>query len=202
MSAPVVDLNIRSLDRGGAPILRDVALTLHRGETLALAGPSGVGKTSLLHAIAGLDVSYDGHRAVNGTAAMVFQEPTLLPWRSVAQNITLTTPATDARPALAAVGLADRADMFPNQLSLGQQRRLSLARAFATQPDLLLLDEPFVSLDAELVSEMMDLFARLRDAHDVATILVTHVEAEARSLCTRMITLGGQPATITGDETL
>ncbi|MEL6958455.1 MAG: ATP-binding cassette domain-containing protein [Pseudomonadota bacterium] len=202
MSDPIVDLNIRSLDRGGAPVLRDIALTLRRGETLALTGPSGIGKTSLLRAVAGLESDYDGHCTINGAVGMVFQEPTLLPWRTVAQNISLTPSATDPEAALAAVGLADRADAFPSQLSLGQQRRLSLSRAFAVNPDLLLLDEPFVSLDPELVIEMMDLFTRLRDANDVATILVTHVEAEARKLSTRMITLGGQPATITADETL
>ena len=201
MTEYLVDLNIRSLDRGGEAVLRDVALTLRRGETLALSGPSGIGKTSLLRAIAGLDAQYEGTCTTFGTIGVVFQEPTLLPWRTVAQNITLTTSVTDAGPALAEVGLGERADALPNQLSLGQQRRLSLARAFAVKPDLLLLDEPFVSLDADLLLEIMDLFVRLRDAHNVATILVTHVEAEARALCSRIVTLGGQPATITGDET-
>lgn len=132
---------------------------------------------------------------------MVFQEPTLLPWRTVRDNIGVTTGATAAQIdiALEDVGLAGRANDYPAQLSLGQQRRLSLARAFAIKPDLLLLDEPFVSLDPELVDEMMTLFARLRATHNVTTILVTHVAQEAEKLANRIVTLGGSPATIVSD---
>lgn len=132
---------------------------------------------------------------------MVFQEPTLLPWRSALQNLCITTGASvaEARDALADVGLAGRADDFPGQLSLGQQRRLSLARAFALKPDILLMDEPFVSLDADLVQEMSALYARLRAAHGVATILVTHVAAEARQLADRIVTLEGMPGQIKSD---
>ena len=106
---------------------------------------------------------------------------------------------TDVEDALRDVGLGGRGADFPDQLSLGQQRRLALARAFAMRPDLLLLDEPFVSLDPDLVEEMMALFARLRAARKVATILVTHVEDEAKRLASRIVTLGGQPATIVND---
>jgi len=101
--------------------------------------------------------------------------------------------------ALAEVGLSERSEAFPNTLSLGQQRRLSLARAFAIKPDLLLMDEPFVSLDPELVEEMMALFAKLRAAHKVTTIIVTHVESEAKRLASRIVTLGGSPGQIISD---
>lgn len=201
MSAPLLNLQLRALTHHGIPILRDVSLQLNRDDTLALVGPSGIGKSSLLRAIAGLHTDFDGTCELRGTCAMVFQEPTLLPWRSVAENVGLTADisASDVDAALRDVGLEGRGADFPGQLSLGQQRRLSLARAFAVKPDLLLLDEPFVSLDPDLVEDMMALFARLRAAHGVATILVTHVEDEARRLANRIVTLGGQPATITSD---
>lgn len=197
----MLDVRLRSLCHDGAQILRDVSLQLTRGETLALVGPSGIGKSSLLRAIAKLNIEFEGTCALNGTCAMVFQEPTLLPWRTVRDNIGVTTGATAAQIdiALEDVGLAGRANDYPAQLSLGQQRRLSLARAFAIKPDLLLLDEPFVSLDPELVDEMMTLFARLRATHNVTTILVTHVAQEAEKLANRIVTLGGSPATIVSD---
>ena len=201
MTAPLLELNVRGLTHQGTPVLRDVSLRLNRGETLALVGPSGIGKSSLLRVIAGIDTGQDATCAVRGTCAMVFQEPTLLPWRSVADNIRVTTgaPPSDIDAALRDVGLGGRGADYPSQLSLGQQRRLSLARAFAVKPDLLLLDEPFVSLDPDLAHEMMALFARLRAQHDIATILVTHVAEEAEKLASRIMTLGGSPATITSD---
>lgn len=204
LAGPVLDLQITKLSFGSAPVLGTVNLRVERSETLALVGPSGVGKTSLLRIIAGLETRYQGSCNVAGVVAKVFQEPTLLPWRSLADNLTVTTGVSkgDAVAALAEVGLGARADDFPGALSLGQQRRLSLARAFAVKPDLLLMDEPFVSLDPELVEEMMALFDRLRAAHDVTTILVTHVEAEARRLATRIVTLGGTPAQVTSDTAL
>lgn len=198
---PVLDLRLDALSYGGQLILQDIALTVPRGQTVALVGPSGIGKSSLLRVFAGLERNYTGACRVAGKTAMVFQEPTLLPWRNLRDNITIATGAsqTEADAALADVGLASRAEEYPNRLSLGQQRRLSLARAFAVKPALLLLDEPFVSLDPALVDEMMTLFTVLRDAHRVTTILVTHVEEEARRLADRVITLAGSPARIVSD---
>ena len=200
-TAPVLDLALNTLQLGGAPILKDIHLSVPKGQTLALVGPSGIGKSSLLRIIAGLETSYQGRCNVAGKSAIVFQEPTLLPWRSTRDNICIATGVTPAAAdtALADVGLQDRGDAYPNRLSLGQQRRLSLARAFAVQPDLLLMDEPFVSLDPALVAEMMQLFKTLQTAHDVTTILVTHVQEEAQALADRIITLAGKPATISSD---
>ncbi|MFK7876184.1 MAG: ABC transporter ATP-binding protein [Paracoccaceae bacterium] len=200
----VLDLRVSGLQIGSTAVLGDIELSVERSETLALVGPSGVGKTSLLRIIAGLEPRYQGRCDVSGQAAMVFQEPTLLPWRSVADNICLTTGVSrsEAETALAEVGLATRGNDYPNTLSLGQQRRLSLARAFACKPDLLLMDEPFVSLDPELVEEMMALFMTLRRAHNVTTILVTHVAEEAKRLASRIVTLGGTPAVIRDGDNL
>lgn len=200
-SGSALDLRITSLAYGDAPILGKLALNVGLGETLALIGPSGVGKTSVLRIIAGLEQGYQGQCAITGRVAMLFQEPTLLPWRTAVENIRIPTGASlgQAQQVLEDVGLAGRANDFPSQLSLGQQRRLSLARAFVVKPDLLLMDEPFVSLDPILVEEMMALFAQLRAAHRVTTILVTHVEDEAKKLASRIVTLGGSPAQVISD---
>lgn len=198
--APVADIDLRSFSKNGTAILGRISFTLRPAETLALVGPSGIGKTSLLRIIAGIERGFEGSSRVNGKIAMVFQEPTLLPWRTVRDNITMTTgvDAKTAESALADVGLAGRGADYPGQLSLGQQRRLSLARAFAVKPTLLLLDEPFVSLDPALADEMISLFIRLREAHQVASIFVTHVVNEAERMASRTIRLAGSPATLAG----
>lgn len=189
------------LSYGQTPILGPIGLSVPGTQTLALVGPSGIGKTSLLRVIAGLEHRHTGVCTTHGTVAMVFQEPTLLPWRSLRDNICIPTGVSvqQAEVCLADVGLGGRGDDFPGQLSLGQQRRLALARAFAVEPDILLMDEPFVSLDPALADEMMTLFASLRAKHRLATIFVTHVEDEARRLADRIVTLGGTPAQIISD---
>ena len=113
-------------------------------------------------------------------------------------NITLPTGCdqAQARALLADVGLAGHEDKFPRQLSLGQQRRLSLARAFAARPDILLMDEPFASLDPDTASRMLDLTARLLDRSGAGLILVTHDAAEAARLGAAPIRLAGNPAVV------
>jgi NitT/TauT family transport system ATP-binding protein len=195
----VIRVNIIRKAFDATEVLRDVFFSVDKGETVAIRGPSGVGKTTLLRLVAGIDTDFDGRIERPEALAIVFQEPTLLPWRSVLQNISLVHPAlgdTAVLAALAKVGLDDKADLFPGQLSLGQQRRLSLARAFAARPDLLILDEPFVSLDAKLADEMLGLTESLIAEFRPATIFVTHAEAEARRLADRVLTLGGAPATL------
>lgn len=201
-SAPILSLAVDALVFDGVPVLGQIMLDVAPGETLALVGPSGIGKTSLLRMIAGLETGYLGRIDAPPRVSMIFQEPVLLPWRSARDNLMIAAQIDRERAdaALQAVGLGARGDDFPGQLSLGQQRRLSLARAFAVRPQLLLMDEPFVSLDPDLVDAMMALFATLRAEGGVTTLFVTHVEAEAERLASRIVTLGGTPAVVTGDR--
>lgn len=192
----MLTLDVTEAWHGQRPVLGPLRLSLAPGEVVALCGPSGVGKSTLLRIVADLHRGWRGTRQVLGPMAMVFQEPTLLPWRNLVQNITLVAgcSAAQARVALAEVGLDGRAVDLPGALSLGQQRRLALARAVAARPDLLLLDEPFVSLDPTLAEDMMTLFQRLQSRFGFAALLVTHSEAEATRLANRVLRLEGAPA--------
>jgi ABC-type nitrate/sulfonate/bicarbonate transport system ATPase subunit len=185
-------------------VLRDVAFTLRRGEVAGFIGPSGCGKTTMLRIIAGLDRDYAGE-ILGDTAhriGVVFQEPRLLPWRSVDDNVRLVAPhASEA--ALSALfevlELAPHRAHYPGELSLGLARRVALARAFAVEPDLLILDEPFVSLDDALAARLRDELAMLVDRSRVTTLLVTHDVDEAISLADRIFLLSGRPASISAE---
>jgi NitT/TauT family transport system ATP-binding protein len=186
------------MDYGEGPILGPLSLYVAKGETVAVLGPSGIGKTTLMRIVAGLEPRFSGRRTVEGRLAMIFQEPTLLPWRSAADNISIPTgaDAKAVREAMAEVELDGLEQRFPRQLSTGQQRRLSMARAFAAKPDVLLMDEPFVSLDDGTADEMLNLFERLRARRSMAVMLITHSEAEADRLATRKLRLAGAPASL------
>ena len=201
----MISVDVISKSYGDVPVLQDIQFNVEKGQTVAILGPSGIGKSTLLRLIAGIDPKFEGTVSRPKNMAIVFQEPTLLLWRSVFENIQLIHPelSTEAvREALSEVGLADKADLFPGQLSLGQQRRLSLARGFAGNPDLLIMDEPFVSLDEKTADEMLTLTERLISRTQPATIFVTHDTTEAARLATQILTLDGQPATLKIKETL
>jgi NitT/TauT family transport system ATP-binding protein len=192
-----MDLRVEAAWHGARPVPGALDLRLGRGEVVAQCRPSGVGKTTLLRLAAGLHDGWRGTRTLRGRLAMVFQEPVLLlPWRTAAQNIALVAGCDDAaaQAALREVGPGDRAGAWPGALSLGQQRRLSLARAMAARPDLMLLDEPFASLDAGLADEMVALLQSLQARHGFAGVLVTHDESQAVRLAQRVLRLRGQPA--------
>lgn len=195
----MIKVAIRSKSYGDSQILARVEFEVRPGETVALVGPSGIGKSTILRIVAGIDDAFEGRVDRPEAAAIVFQEPTLLPWRSALDNLLLTCPGLEqdvAVRALDRVGLAGKENEFPGQLSLGQQRRLSLARAFAGRPEMLILDEPFVSLDPEMADTMMTLTEDLIAEARPATLLVTHAVLEAKRLADRVLTLQGAPATL------
>jgi NitT/TauT family transport system ATP-binding protein len=185
-------------------VLGELAFSLGNGEVAALVGPSGCGKTTLLRIIAGLDSDFEGSVALpaHGMLGMVFQEPRLLPWRTVEQNVRLAAPqATDAAlgTLFQALGLTAHRDHYPGELSLGLARRVALARAFAVEPDLLLLDEPFVSLDDALAARLRDELADLVNRRPITTLLVTHNVEEAIGLADRLLLLSLSPARVLAD---
>jgi sulfonate transport system ATP-binding protein len=182
-------------------VLGELSLRLGGGEVGALVGPSGCGKTTLLRIIAGLDRDYDGSVRLpdHGRLGMVFQEPRLLPWRTLEQNVRLAAPgAKDAvlEVLFRALGLDAHRHHYPGELSLGLARRVALARAFAVEPDLLLLDEPFVSLDDALAERLRDELAELVSNRPVTTLLVTHNVEEAIGLADRLFLLSPSPARV------
>jgi ABC-type nitrate/sulfonate/bicarbonate transport system ATPase subunit len=189
--------------------LAELSLQVAAGEFVALVGPSGCGKTTFLNIVAGLDRDFAGDIRLaprpDGQPARVgyvFQEPRLLPWRTVYENIALVLPPQgDAivKDMLQAVGLPKEQDLYPPQLSVGMSRRVSIARAFAIEPDLLLMDEPFVSLDHDTVEQLRDLLLKLWHARPTTVLFVTHDIREALVLADRLVLLSGTPGHVVAD---
>ncbi len=197
-------------ERGPLPVLRDVDLQIAPGSFVVITGPSGCGKSTLLNIVAGLDHDYEGAIDFGGGAprlSYMFQTPRLLPWRTVQQNIELVLgdDAEDARKRdnisdmLNNVGLPDVATAYPERLSLGMQRRVSLARAFIVEPDILLMDEPFVSLDDPTAKTLRSILFALWTRRPTTVLFVTHDRNEAVSLATRLIRVDGSPAYVVQD---
>jgi ABC-type nitrate/sulfonate/bicarbonate transport system ATPase subunit len=194
---------------GGPPLFSEFRLTIEPGTVTALVGPSGVGKSSLLRLIAGIDTAFDGDVRVGDvpareapTPGFVFQDARLLPWLTAMDNIRAVAPECSPARALELldrVGLRGVADAFPHQMSGGMQRRVALARALSVNGGLLLLDEPFVSLDRPLVDELQEVFAELVEAERPTVVLVTHLPDDAVRLADRAVILGGRPAQIVAD---
>lgn len=184
----------------GRPTLGPYDLTVARGEIVAVVGASGGGKSTLLRLLAGLETPSGGAvvRASGGTTGFVFQSPTLMPWADALTNVTLPldlagVPRTEAcrraSTGLAAVGLGDRLNARPAQLSGGMAMRVSLARALVTDPDLLLLDEPFAALDSITRRTLIEDLHRLWTARHPAIVFVTHDVEEAVYLAARIVVL-------------
>jgi sulfonate transport system ATP-binding protein len=178
---------------GDRVVLDDLDLSIRRSEFVVLLGPSGCGKSTLLRLLAGLDLPDGGEVEVPVERAIVFQGDRLLPWQRVWRNVTIGLHGRDAKEralqVLAEVGLAERALAWPKTLSGGEAQRVALARALVTEPDLVLLDEPFSALDAITRLHMHDLVRRLHERHGAAMLLVTHDVAEAIALGDRILVM-------------
>jgi len=184
-------------------ILCDFAFRLEAGRIGALIGPSGCGKSSLLRILAGLDRQFEGRvMRPPGPLSMAFQEPRLLPWRTVEENIRLAAPQIgegELKALMNALGIAAHRKHFPGELSLGLARRVALARAYAVKAALLLLDEPFVSLDAPLALALQNHLAALVADRPFTAVLVTHDVGEAIRLADRIFVLSPRPARVIGE---
>jgi NitT/TauT family transport system ATP-binding protein len=186
------------------PTIENFNLTLKAGEFVCLVGQSGCGKTTLLNSIAGLDSHFSGNiqignKTQNSKIGFVFQRPCLLPWRTVRENIELVFENQNAVPKaqidelLNLMQLTNYANAYPKQLSEGMKRRVSIIRAFAINPDLLLMDEPFVSLDAPMAREVRELLLQLWQNRPHTVLFVTHDLREAIALADRLVFLTIRP---------
>ncbi|VUZ27655.1 Vitamin B12 import ATP-binding protein BtuD [uncultured Comamonas sp.] len=204
-----MQLEIRHLTHRYAleDVLRDVNLDLYAGETLALVGPSGCGKSTLLHIIAGLLTPTQG-QVQSGFRGLgcIFQQPRLMPWKDALGNIALGLKAlgvpghrrrTQATQLALRLGLAE-ADLgkYPHALSGGMQSRVALARALVTQPDLLLMDEPFAALDVGLKHELYGLLREQVALRGTAVLMITHDLMEAVRLADRIVVMAPQPGRV------
>jgi ABC-type nitrate/sulfonate/bicarbonate transport system ATPase subunit len=198
--------SFRAASGGVLPVLGLIDLTLGAREIVALVGPSGCGKTTLLRIVGGLDRAFDGSltwgRGEMPRIGTVFQEPRLLPWRTVMRNILLAQRHADPTRAidlLRTLGLSAFGDAWPGTLSLGMARRVAIARAFAVEPDLVLLDEPFVSLDPDTALRGRALLLETWRTRPTAVLVVTHDRAEAAALADRILFLGGTPTRVVNE---
>ena len=201
---------------GGTEAVRDVNLTFAPEQTTALVGPSGCGKSTLLRMLAGLEPPTAGQVSIGGSPpaetlrraglSVAFQDPSPLPWRSVRGNIELALSLA-RRPAdadaidqlIALVGLEGFADTRPAELSGGMRQRAAIARALATKPGLLLLDEPFGAVDELTRQQLAQDLPRIWEAQRTTTVLVTHSVSEAVLISDRVIVLSPRPAEVVAD---
>jgi len=208
-------LQIRDLHHryGATEVLAGIDLDLHAGEVLALLGPSGCGKSTLLHIVAGLLIPSEAslHSSFNRLSC-VFQEPRLMPWKTALDNIALGLKAqrvarverrTRAAELGARMGLdSEDLDKYPHELSGGMQSRVSLARALATRPDLLLLDEPFSALDVGLKAELYALLIDQVRRFGTAVLMITHDLMEAVRLADRILMMAPEPGRLVHEVSL
>ena len=194
----IEDKTYTGADGTPVPAIRDLVLEVRPQSMTVLMGPSGCGKTTLLRILAGLDSNFTGtvHVPENARIGVMFQEPRLLPWRTVRQNIQIVAEDltnAELEQLAASVEIADKLPRYPQELSLGLARRVALARAFAPRPDLLLLDEPFVSLDERTADRLRRLLLEVWSARPTTAILVTHNAREAILLADQLVLLAPRP---------
>jgi NitT/TauT family transport system ATP-binding protein len=200
---------------GAKKVIEDLTFSVAAGEVVCIVGPSGVGKTTLLKCLAGLQPASGGYAAIDGRRisgpppemALVFQDysRSLMPWLTVRKNLVLplrhlrlTKAELKARcdEALGAVGLAHAENQYPWQLSGGMQQRVAIARALAYRPEILIMDEPFASVDAQTRFDLEDLCLKIREDFGMTILVVTHDIDEAVYLADRVVVLGSKPARV------
>jgi NitT/TauT family transport system ATP-binding protein len=214
LAAPMIELSGLTKRYGdGQTVLDSMNLTISKGEFVSLIGPSGCGKSTALKLISGLAVPTAGTITVDGMTpknareliSFIFQDATLLPWRTVEQNVGLgleleavgnTRRKEKTSRLLELVGLENMADAYPRELSGGMKMRVSIARALATSPKLLLMDEPFAALDEMSRDRLNEELLRLREEQKWTAVFVTHSVAEAVFLSTRIVVLASNPGRI------
>ncbi|MCG8325112.1 MAG: ABC transporter ATP-binding protein [Thiotrichales bacterium] len=217
MNTLSVHIHDKSFPTYHQPVLEDLVLNVGEGEFVSILGPSGSGKTTLLNIIGGLDQAYSGQLNINGSltrhlqdsirCSYVFQEPRLMPWLTVEKNIELVMgdypiDKRNIKHLLEDVELDEFSKSYPLQLSGGMQRRVGLARAFAVKPELLLMDEPFISLDVPTANRLRDHLIALWHKSKPTIIFVTHDLNEAILLSDRLIFLSQKPATVIKELTV
>jgi len=210
----VLDVDIRKktykiADGSFLDAIDQIKFKLESETFTCIVGPSGCGKTTTLRAILGLDndftgsINFDSQEGGTGRVAAVFQEPRLLPWRSVEENVRLAMPSGLQDQSLLnlfnELGIEHVKQFFPGELSLGLARRVALARAYALEPELLILDEPFVSLDDATADRLRQLLSMLCQSRQTTSLMVTHNLSEAAVLADRIIVFSQRPSTIIED---
>ncbi len=190
------------------PTIANFSLSLQANEFVCLVGSSGCGKTTLLNCLSGLDTHYEGEIQVGQqhTApkiGYIFQNPRLLPWRTVRENIELVLESEQSPtlidPLLETMQLTQSQHEYPERLSVGMNRRVAIIRAFAVNPDLLLMDEPFVSLDPPTARDVRSLLLQLWQQRPHTVLFVTHDLREAIALADRLIFLASAPMRVIND---
>ncbi|MFB1098115.1 ABC transporter ATP-binding protein [Terribacillus sp. JSM ZJ617] len=202
-------LQVKALGRrfGEKQVLQQVDFSVGKGEIVSLLGTSGCGKSTVLRALAGLDSDYEGNISIpsDQRVGFIFQEPRLLPWKTVLANATFGLKGdrkeneAKARRYLELVGLKDAEKLYPRELSGGMAQRAAIARALVTEPDILLLDEPFSALDAFTKMQLQELLLKIWETTGATIILVTHDIDEALYLSDRVLLLQGRPSTLAKD---
>jgi NitT/TauT family transport system ATP-binding protein len=205
-----LDIDIKDKCYANSPltVLKDIQFSAKSGEFIAIIGPSGSGKTTLLNMLSGLEDASGQKLTCNDKAlntsseyqlGYVFQQPRLMPWLTVNENIQLVLPTVQEEKIetlLAQVGLAGKGSYYPKQLSGGMQRRVAIARAFAVNPELILLDEPFNSLDAPTAAKLRLLLVNLCKSCGSTVVFVTHDLSEAIYLADRILFMSNSPSSI------